>query len=368
MANPSQPVDTNNSANSVVENSPGGTAVGITASATDPGGATITYSLLNDAGGLFVIDPATGVVTVANGALIDYEAATSHDIVIQASNGLGGTSSQTFTIGVVNVPGVTILGLSDGDTVDGSHTLPHKPFPTGEEDSLTGQSGDDCLNAIGGNDTLDGGNHNDTLDGGTGSDLLIGGIGNDTFIVDNVGDVVRELSGEGNDTIKTTLNTYSLGLWANVENLTFIGAGNFSGTGNGLSNALTGASGNDTLDGGVGNDTLDGGLGSDSMIGGLGNDTFIVDNAGDKVIEGAGAGTDTIKTTLNTYSLGLLVNVENLTFIGAGDSSGTGNGLNNILTGGSGNDTIDGGAGNDTLSGGSGADSLIRSEERRVGK
>src|SRR5579871_6849148 len=266
MANPSQPVDANNAANSVVENSPGGTTVGITAFAT--GGGAITYSLLDDAGGLFVIDPTTGVVTVANGALIDYEASTSHDVTVQANNGVG-TSSQIFTINVINVPGVTILGLSDGDTVDGSHALPHQPFPTGEEDFITGQSGNDCLNGLGGNDTLSGGSHNDTLIGGTGSDLLIGGIGNDTYYVDNVGDVVTELPNEGNDTIKTTLNAYTL--VANVENLTFIGAGDFSGTGNGLNNALTGAAGNDTLDGGTGNDTLDGGAGADSMIGGLGN-------------------------------------------------------------------------------------------------
>ncbi|HMS03588.1 MAG TPA: cadherin repeat domain-containing protein, partial [Gemmatimonadaceae bacterium] len=47
----------------------------ITASAGN-GDGPITYSLVDDAGGRFAIDPATGVVTVANGGLLDFETAT----------------------------------------------------------------------------------------------------------------------------------------------------------------------------------------------------------------------------------------------------------------------------------------------------
>ncbi|HKS20261.1 MAG TPA: VCBS domain-containing protein, partial [Bradyrhizobium sp.] len=62
------PTDTNGGANTVAENAANGTAVGITAHATDAdAGTTITYSLLNNAGGRFAIDANTGVVTVANG-------------------------------------------------------------------------------------------------------------------------------------------------------------------------------------------------------------------------------------------------------------------------------------------------------------
>ncbi|MGO8148184.1 hypothetical protein AB9F42_36310, partial [Rhizobium leguminosarum] len=70
----------------------------------------------------------------------------------------------------------------------------------------------------------------------------------------------------------------------------------------------------DTLSGGDGNDTLNGGAGADSLIGGAGDDTYIVDNAGDSVAENADEGTDTVKTVLASYTLG--VNVENLTYIG----------------------------------------------------
>ncbi len=53
--------DSNTATNAVLENSPSATLVGITASASDPDGTdTVTYSLDDDAGGMFTIDPITG--------------------------------------------------------------------------------------------------------------------------------------------------------------------------------------------------------------------------------------------------------------------------------------------------------------------
>ena len=73
--------DNNTASNMVLENSAIGTAVGITASASDAdAGETVTYLLSDDAGGLFTIDETSGEVTV-NGSL-DYEAGTSHDITV----------------------------------------------------------------------------------------------------------------------------------------------------------------------------------------------------------------------------------------------------------------------------------------------
>jgi len=115
--------------------------------------------------------------------------------------------------------------------------------------------------------------------------------------------------------------------------------------------------GADSLNGGTGNDTLDGGAGADTMAGGLSNDTYIVDNAGDVVTEGAGAGIDTVLTTLNAYTLGS--NVDNLIFTGAGNFTGTGNTLANVITGGTGNDTLSGGTGADTMIGGTGNDTYV---------
>ncbi|MGB8314115.1 MAG: hypothetical protein WCE69_06450, partial [Aestuariivirga sp.] len=76
---------------------------------------------------------------------------------------------------------------------------------------------------------------------------------------------------------------------------------------------------------------------------------YVVDNASDKVTELAGQGTDTIETSLASYSLAALTAVENLTYTGALSFTGIGNGLANRIAGGIGNDTFTGGAGGDTF-------------------
>ena len=57
---------------------------------------------------------------------------------------------------------------------------------------------------------------------------------------------------------------------------------------------LYGMDGIDTLCGAEGNDTLNGGDGAGIMNGGLGNDEFIVDGAGDVVVEGSRRGLPTL--------------------------------------------------------------------------
>ena len=195
----------------------------------------------------------------------------------------------------------------------------------------TGNNLSNVITGGGGNDTLDSGANT----AGNGGDQLIGGAGNDTYIVRNAGDLVVEVLGEGTDTVRTALGSFTLA--TNVENLTYTGTGAFAGTGNTLANVITGGNLNDTLNDG-------GGGGADTLIGGAGNDTYVVNNAGDVITEVAGAGVDTVLTTLGSYTLALAPNLENLTYTGAGNFSGTGNTLANTLTGGAVNDTLDGGA------------------------
>ncbi|MCP2020377.1 peroxidase family protein [Pseudomonas laurylsulfatiphila] len=246
-----------------------------------------------------------------------------------------------------------LFGLGGNDTLNG----------LGGVDQLFGGLGDDSLSGGDGNDFLNGEEGNDFLNGGAGNDLMLGGVGNDTYRVDSVGDVLIELTGEGQDSVQTSLASFTLG--ANVEHLLYLGAANFTGNGNALNNVITGGVGNDILNGGDGNDTLiggagndviTGGAGNDAMVGGAGNDTFRVDSVGDLVTEAAGEGSDSVQTTLASYTLG--ANVEHLLYLGAGNFTGTGNALNNVITGGVGNDTLNGGDGNDTLMGGAGNDVL----------
>jgi VCBS repeat-containing protein len=107
---PSTPVDSDPTPNSVAEGAATGTAIFIDASSIDPDGDTVVYSLTDDAGGRFQIDPVTGIVTVANGALLDFETATSHQITVQASDG-NLSSSQSFTVAVADVPENSVPGI-----------------------------------------------------------------------------------------------------------------------------------------------------------------------------------------------------------------------------------------------------------------
>ena len=97
---PSTPADTNSATNGVVEGAPAGTEVGITAFASDVNGGTVTYSLEDNAGGRFAIDANTGVVSVADGSLLDYSVATNHTIVVRASDPSGAHSAAAFDIAV----------------------------------------------------------------------------------------------------------------------------------------------------------------------------------------------------------------------------------------------------------------------------
>ena len=184
----------------------------------------------------------------------------------------------------------------------------------------------------------------DRLDGSLHGDVLYGYAGNDTYIVNNAGDRVVEKAGEGTDLV---LASVSHTLANHVENLTLTGTGRINGTGNTLANVITGT--------GAAN-ILDGGKGADTLKGGKGNDTYIVDNASDRVVEKAGEGTDLVKASVNYV---LSSHAENLTLTGAGRITGTGNGLDNVITGNGANNILDGGKGADTLKGGAGRDTLI---------
>jgi Ca2+-binding RTX toxin-like protein len=82
----------------------------------------------------------------------------------------------------------------------------------------------------------------------------------------------------------------------------------------------------------------------------------VVDNAGDRIVEGGGAGTDEVRTTLATYTLAN--HLENLTGLASTGQTLTGNNADNIITGGAGGDTLTGGNGDDILLGGDGDDFL----------
>ena len=290
-------------------------------------------------------------------------AVASSDVTFDGSTSTlpgGGGGGET---GIATAGADTLAGTTGADTLDG----------LSGNDRITGDAGDDRLTGSDGNDTLLGGTGNDVMTGGLGADSMAGSTGNDLYAVDTTADRVAELTGQGVDTVQSSVS-YTIGSY--VENLTLQGgAGNINGIGNSYTNVITGnegnnslagANGNDTISGGAGADTINGGSGNDVMDGGTGNDTIIVNASGDSVTEASGQGTDTVQSAIS-YTLG--ANLENLTLLGSTGIAGTGNSLGNLLTGnsvanslsgGSGNDTLRGAGGNDVLNGGTGSDTFWR--------
>ncbi|MFZ5722750.1 MAG: VCBS domain-containing protein [Pseudomonadota bacterium] len=179
-------------------------------------------------------------------------------------------------------------------------------FDIGGEGYIAGTELGDRITGSASADFISGMAGGDAIDGGAGADVILGGDGNDT---------------------------------------------------------LGGGEGGDYLSGDAGNDVLDGNAGSDILVGGAGNDTYRVDAAADQIVEAVDGGVDTVVASAD-FTLGS--NVENLALSG-GALAGTGNELNNTISGTAsgnqlsglgGNDVLLGAAGNDVLDGGAGADRL----------
>ncbi len=250
---------------------------------------------------------------------------------------IGGAGDDTY----LTDGGDTITEAVDGgtDTVQAlaSHTL------ADYVENLT-LKGSVAINGTGNslNNVITGNLAANVLTGGLGADTLIGGYGNDTYVIDSADTIIETAIG-GTDTVQVA-QTYTLG--SNLENLTLTSTAAINGTGNAANNTLIGNSAANVLDGGAG---------TDALIGGLGDDTYITDG-GDTITEGLNGGTDTVQSSA-THTLASYV--ENLTLTGAAGLGGTGNALNNRITGNDGANLLDGSSGNDSLSGGDGADSLV---------
>ncbi|MBD2446146.1 calcium-binding protein [Nostoc sp. FACHB-152] len=124
--------------------------------------------------------------------------------------------------------------------------------------------------------------------------------------------------------------------------------------------SLEGTAASDTIYGLAGNDVLGSystaNTGEDKMYGGSGNDRYYVNSSGDVVTESANQGTDTVYSSIYSYTL--TANVENLSLFGTA-YSGYGNGLNNTIYGTNSANYLNGGAGVDTMYGYGGNDYYV---------
>ena len=127
-------------------------------------------------------------------------------------------------------------------------------------------SGNEIAQTIVGNDG------DNFIDGRGGADALTGRLGNDNYVVDNSGDTIVELAGQGNDRVWTSAS-YALGTDVSIETFTttlHTGTATIGLAGNGVAQTIVGNDGNNTIDGLGGNDTL---------TGRAGNDIFAFDSA-----------------------------------------------------------------------------------------
>ena len=136
----SRPIDTDSSPNVVSESADNGVTVGITAFAEDLDVTNneVTYALTNNSNGRFAIGELSGVVTLLDTSLVDYEVDTSHLITVLASSSGGSTSSESFIIQVLD------------DTADNPNTISGSIY----DDTLQGTDQDDTFVYEGGSDII----------------------------------------------------------------------------------------------------------------------------------------------------------------------------------------------------------------------
>ena len=123
----------------VAENGLGNAVIG-TVSSTDLEGDALTFSLSNDAGGRFAINSSTGEITVSDSSLLDFEAAGTHTVTVEVSDG-SLTSSRDYSIYIQDTNDAPeLLSPLDNQTTAEeaafSYTLPASAFSDQDGDAI----------------------------------------------------------------------------------------------------------------------------------------------------------------------------------------------------------------------------------------
>ncbi|MBI5926830.1 MAG: hypothetical protein HY836_14665, partial [Aquabacterium sp.] len=219
------------------------------------------------------------------------------DLLLQVRN----TADRALLVGYLAEPQVDRMAIAFADGfqwtgADVNRKLQNTAdtlMGTAGADGLEGGLGDDMLQGFEGRDFLNGDQGNDLLDGGKGADTMAGGVGNDSYIVDDLGDLILEASGGGDDLITASVDGVKMA--DNVERLNMGNDGVFKASGNEVKNTMKGNSLNNTLWGYGGNDSLVGLDGADSFYGGAGDDTLTGGYGGDSYMYQRGGGSDVIQ-------------------------------------------------------------------------
>lgn len=372
------PIDVTLSNAGIAENSVAGTLVGTLKGEDLDNSTGLTYALTDNAGGRFTVAANSGNITVAPGVVLDFEAASSHNITARVTDPGGLSFTRSFTIAVGNVDEAPLLvrRLSPDFAINGgeqwNYSLADGYFVDPEGDALSYD-----------------------VRPADGSNFLPYWAYFNQFNGVLYVNPPLDLGGAFNFSVTATANgksasgIFSLTVYAAAPPQRYLGtnAGDvFTADNAGVRWSVDGRGGNDRLTTGDSNDTIIGGAGNDTINAGGGDDVIIFNTAGttsgfDQV--DGGAGYDEIRAVAHNAVIGL-TSLSNVELINGNGYSGvvvSGSGGNDrldfsgttlteigMIKGGAGNDTIigsiwddfiDGEAGKDMLYGGSGYDVFL---------
>jgi predicted extracellular nuclease len=280
----------------LAENNATNTVVG-TVSATDRVGDVLTYSLSDDAGGLFTINPTTGVLTAI--AAFDFETLAGYNVVVRVTDQGMLFTELTFTINItdVNEAPTAVANVATVDE-DGSSSnlyalLLGNDFDVDSGDTFTISS--------------TGGTALGTVQFDAVAQTLVYVADDDAFDPLRVGE-------SATDSFTYTITDAGGLTHTATVTVTVNGVADapITQSGTPFDDTLTGADGDDTFNGLAGNDVINGGGGIDILNGDAGNDRLILGSAASGSSIDGGADTDTLVITRNVASLAGLISIEAL--------------------------------------------------------
>lgn len=326
------------SATSVSEAATAGTVVGVL-SATDANGDALTYTLTDDAKGLFGLQTTDGVTSLVVKGSLNYDTAASHSVTVQVSDGNGGVASKTFTIAVADVNEAPVITSNGG----------------GYAATISVESGQTAVTTLAATDANKGATLTYSISGGKDATLFTIDAVTGALSFVNAPDYWAPSDSGQNNVYDVTvsasdgslIDTQALAVTVTAAAAKLVGTdGADALVGTPLGDRLVGGAGNDILRGGAGDDSLNGGSGNDKLYGGAGND-ILNGGTGDDLLYGE-TGADILFGADGTDAL----------YGGSGDDRLNGGAGADKLFGGTGNDKLYGGTGEDRLAGEAGADIL----------
>jgi Ca2+-binding RTX toxin-like protein len=259
----------------VAENAAAGTLVATVIGHDPDAGDTASYSLSDNSSGRFTIDPHTGAIVVAAGAVLDYEQQHNYDVTVVVTDSQGLTYSEILSIGIKDVAESIVRQAINGSNRD---------------DVIARDGGNYSVNALRGNDQITTGSGADIIVGGGGDDTISVGAGDDSIRFSGSSDGYDWIDGgSGYDVVEAMGRSTIIGLHSlsGVEEIRANGYSSVSIAGSYVADTLdfsnvvltgitsiSGAGGNDTLIGNGAGNVIFGDAGADRLTGGGGADVF----------------------------------------------------------------------------------------------